>query len=161
MNKYIQLLFIFSFVILTSCKDKVAEQQKSEYNKLFAEVMKVHDDVMPETNNLYKLKKFAQENIDILPDTSIYVKKLRDAQMNADKADDAMMQWMSDFAVPNGSHEEKMKYLEGQKQSVEDLRALILSTIYDGKVIVNKTDKYIRVNKLTDEDRSTQLYIKN
>lgn len=160
MSKYIQLLFILSFVILTSCKDKLAEQQKSAYDTLFAEVMKVHDDIMPETNNLYKLKKFAQENIDILPDTSIYVKKLRDAQMNADKADDAMMQWMSDFAVPEGSHEEKMKYLESQKKSVEDLRALMLSTIYDGKVLVNQSDEYIKVNKLTDEDRSTKLYIK-
>ena len=54
-------------LLLTSC-DNSQKVQKAEFDTLFAEVMKIHDDVMPEINNLYKLKKFAQENITVLPD---------------------------------------------------------------------------------------------
>ena len=82
--------FIALMLLLTSC-DNSQKVQKTEFDTLFAEVMKIHDDVMPETNNLYKLKKIAQENIAVLPDTSSMIKELMDIQLFSDKADDAMM----------------------------------------------------------------------
>lgn len=146
-NMIYTLLAILLF--LTSCNNKEKEQ-KAEFDTLFEEVMKIHDDVMPETNNLYKLKRFAQDNIDVIPDTSVYLKPLRDAQLNAEKADEVMMQWMEKFSVPDASHDLKMEYLKNQLVEIEEVRKVMLSTIYDGKLIVRKTDKYIKKNKLRD-----------
>lgn len=146
MKKAIYAL-LSALILLSACNNK-EQEQKAEFDALFKQVMKIHDDVMPETNNLYKLKRFAQDNINVIPDTSIYIKPLRDAQLNAEKADEVMMQWMENFAVPESSHQEKMKYLQEQLIEIDEVRKVMLSTIYDGKLIVRKTDKYIKENKL-------------
>ncbi len=136
-----------ALLIFSSCDNK-EQEQKVEFDTLFQQVMKIHDDVMPETNNLYKLKKFAQDNIDVIPDTSIYIKPLRDVQLNAEKADEVMMQWMEKFSVPEASHKEKMQYLQNQLVEIDEVRKVMLSTLYDGKLVIRKTDKYIKENKL-------------
>ena len=147
--KYAIYLFVPLLLLISSCNNKQSEQ-KAEFDKLFAEVMKIHDDVMPETNNLYKLKKYAQDNINVIPDTSIYIKPLRDVQLNSDMADEVMMEWMENFAVPDAAHEEKMTYLKEELVNIENVRKIMLSTMYDGKMMVRKTDKYIKQNKLRD-----------
>lgn len=140
---------------ITSCKQENVDNEKKEYQALYDEVIKIHDDVMPETNNLYKLKKFAQENLDILSDTSKFVEPLLAIQVKATKADDVMMEWMENFAVPNSNHEKKMEYLTLQKNEIEEVRKIILNTIYEGKKIIIASDQYIRENNLSDEERKT------
>ncbi len=147
--------FIAFMLLLTGC-DKSKKAQKTEFDNLFAEVMKIHDDVMPETNNLYKLKKNAQENIAVLPDTNSMIKELMDIQILSDKADDAMMDWMANFKIPESEHKSKITYLQNEKIAITDVRELILGTIYDGKSLIRKSDKYIKKNKLRDE-RKTNL----
>lgn len=147
--------FIALMLLLTSC-DSLQKVQKTEFDTLFAEVMKIHDDVMPETNNLYKLKKIAQENIAVLPDTSSMIKELMDIQLLSDKADDAMMDWMANFKIPESDHKSKITYLQNEKIAITDVRGLMLSTIYKGKSLIRKSDKYIKKNKLRDE-RKTNL----
>ena len=142
-------------LLLTSC-DNSQKVQKAEFDTLFAEVMKIHDDVMPEINNLYKLKKFAQENITVLPDTSSMIKELMEIQLLTDKADDAMMDWMANFKIPESDHKSKLTYLQNEKLAISDVRELMLSTIYKGKSLVHKSDKYIKKNKLRD-DRKTNF----
>jgi len=148
-------LLLISVGLVSSCTNK-KQAQKEEFDLLFAEVMKVHDDVMPETNNLYKIRKFAQENIDVLPDTSQYIEQLKDLQINAQKADDVMMNWMEKFAVPNSTHQEKISYLEEEKKSIKKVRDIMLNTLFEGKKVIRASDKFIKENKLRDE-RKTNL----
>ena len=132
--------FIAFMLLLTGC-DKSKKVQKTEFDNLFAEVMKIHDDVMPETNNLYKLKKNAQENIAVLPDTNSMIKELMDIQILSDKADDAMMDWMANFKIPESEHKSKITYLQNEKIAITDVIELILGTIYDGKSLIRKSKK--------------------
>lgn len=153
--KYTISIFIALVLLLSSC-DNTQKVEKAEFDTLFAEVMKIHDDVMPETNNLYKLKKFAQENVAILPDTSSMIKELMDVQLFSDQADDVMMEWMTNFKIPVSDHKSKIKYLKNEKIAITKVRELMLSTIYEGKLVIHKSDKYIKKNKLRDE-RKTNL----
>ena len=157
MSKFSAL--IFAIILFASCENNLAKE-KVEFDALFAEVMKIHDDVMPETNNLYKLKKFAQENLAILPDTSTLMKELMDIQIASDKADDAMMEWMAAFKIPESDHKSKIEYLNSEKESITKVRELMLSTLYNGKLVINKSDKYIKKNKLRD-DLTTTLSTSN
>jgi len=156
--KSITYIFFPLLLLIFGCQSK-NEKQKIEFDALFAEVMKIHDDVMPETNNLYKLKKFAQENIDVLPDTSIYIAQLREVQLNTEKADEVMMEWMEEFSVPNSTHADKMKYLRDELVAIEEVRKTMLSVLYEGKKVIRSTDKYIKENKLRG-DAKTNLYPK-
>lgn len=150
------LILLLATFLLGSCgNDQTKVKEKSEFDTLFAEVMTIHDDVMPETNNLYKLKKFAQENLQVIPDTSAYVKKLLDVQVLSDKADDAMMDWMAQFKIPESDHNSKIKYLENEKKSISEVRDLMLLTIYEGKKLIAETDTFISKNKLRDDIKTT------
>lgn len=146
-------------LIATSCKEDTATSQKEAYQNLYEEVMKIHDDVMPETNNLYRLKKYAQENIEVLPDTSQWVKKLVEVQVNASKADEVMMEWMAQFKVPEGDHDLQIQYLKKEKESITEVRDVMLTTLHDGKAVIRASDDYIKANKLR-EDGTTSFYPK-
>ena len=148
------LFTLISLILLLSSCDNSQKAQKLEFDTLFAEVMKIHDDVMPETNNLYKMKKYAQENIDVLPDTSSMVKELLDVQLRSDKADDLMMDWMANFKIPDGDHQSKIDYLNQEKESIKNVRDKMLSTLYEGKAVVRKSDDYIKLNKLRNEGKT-------
>ncbi len=149
------LILIFTTILIGSCVDNQNKaKEKEEFDALFAEVMVIHDDAMPETNNLYKLKKFAQENIEILPDTSSFVKQLLDAQLKAEKADDEMMEWMANFKIPESDHKSKISYLKNEKIEITRIRDLMLNAIYEGRGVISKSDIYIKKNKLHDERKT-------
>lgn len=149
------LIWLMISATIFSCKDRVAEKQKIEYDKLFKEVMRVHDEVMPETSNLYKLKKYAQENIDVLPKDNEFVEQLIETKIATEKADDAMMDWMAAFKVPESTHAEKMEYLNKELISITEVSKLMLSTLEKGKAVVRKSDKFIKENNLNPNAKGT------
>ena len=151
---YRYLIFLFAALLLGSCENTQSKEKK-EFDDLFAEVMAIHDDVMPETSNLYKLKKYAQENIDVIPDTSAYIEQLRNAQLRSVKADDAMMEWMANFKIPESDHQSKIAYLKSEKIAISKVRELMLTTLYDEKKVIAETDEYIKSNKLRDDTKTT------
>ena len=113
--------------------------------------MLIHDDIMPETNNLYKLKKFAKENLAIIPDTSYLVKKLLNLSVISDNADEVMMEWMANFKIPEIDHKSKIDYLKNEKESIIKVRETILNTLYQGKKVIKESDDYIKKNNLREE----------
>lgn len=149
MNMILRTCLLFTLLALISgCKDPSASGQKMAYDELFAEVMRVHDEVMPETANLYKLKKYAQDDLEILPENHEFVEQLVKTKIAADKADDAMMDWMAEFKVPESSHDEKMKYLKSELSKIKEVSHLIKSTIADGRKFIKKVDHHIHKNNL-------------
>ena len=146
MKNHIYSILLLSLLIV-SCKDTQAIE-KAEIDALFAEVMEIHDAVMPETNTLFKLKRQADINLKLLPDTSKYVKMLIDTKIDADKADEVMMIWMEKFKIPDATHEEKMVYLNAEKISIAYVRDVMLKSIKECTNTVNASTQHIEQNNL-------------
>lgn len=151
------LIPLVLIIALASCK-QTADQ---EYDLLFKEVMRVHDDCMPETANLYKLKRFAQDDIEVLPKDDKYYDKLVAIKVRADKADEAMMDWMDKFKEPEASHEERMAYLKKELVAIEKVCEQIYSTIDEGKKLVMEVDAYIKKNNIKANEKGIKLYPAN
>lgn len=152
--KTIILIPLVFLIALSSCK----QSDDQEYDLLFKEVMRVHDDCMPETANLYKLKQYAQEDIDVLPKENEYYDKLIAIKVKADKADEAMMDWMDKFKEPEASHAERMAYLKKELVAIEKVCEQIYSTIEEGKKLVKEADAYLKANNINNNAKPTKLY---
>jgi len=135
-------------IFLVSCGESLEQKQKKEYDELHASVMFIHDDVMPKTQDLYKVKQYSKENIEVLGDTSSFTPMLIEASVNAEKADEVMMVWMAQFQEPEGTHEERMVFLNDQLKKIKEVRKEMLVALADGKKLIKKTDHYIETNKL-------------
>jgi len=114
LNKVIIIPLLFGLLLFGSCKSGYSP----EVQKLYDEVMVIHDEVMPEMGTIHKLKKqfkSALKNSDVQDN-----KKSIEDQINAlDFADDAMMEWMHQFKVPKDVSEKvQLEYLNDQKSKM-------------------------------------------
>ena len=115
--------FILIALLFAHCKDKTP--QEIELDKLFDEVMTIHDDVMPKTAVIHRLKKKLknQTTEDNLAPVTMAIKQL-------DNADEGMMEWMADFKKPKGkSFQEAKSYLNSEKEKISVVKKDILSAI--------------------------------
>lgn len=128
--KYLFLVLV-SAISLMACKsDKKAEET------LRQEVERLHDEVMPKTDRLYKLRKDIEK---AYPDSVKVSSKASSISANLIKAEDAMMDWMHDYkADPQGSHAEIMTYLEGEKQKVINIKTLYQQSIEQAEHFLSK-----------------------
>lgn len=134
--KHIIRAFTLFLVVLISmqCKDKTP--QEAELDKLFDEVMVIHDDVMPKTAVIHRLKKklkksTEEENLGTV--TSV-IEQL-------DIADEGMMQWMENFKKPkNQPFEESKAYYEGEKVKITKVKKDILSAIAVAEELIPKPE---------------------
>jgi hypothetical protein len=104
----------------------------SPNEKLYNEVMKVHDEVMPKMNDIHKLKMSIREKIEknpTLPKTERL--KLDAMYAKLDSANEGMMVWMREFRpLPDSVGEEKAKaYLENEMARVNKVRDNMLKAI--------------------------------
>lgn len=139
------IILLFSIVTLvTGCKEKSDEKhmhhehdaeasdavEVSENQILYNEVMKIHDEVMPEMETIYKKRK--ELNDRIKTDISEAEKQRLTALVNKlDSADKAMMDWMHDFKpVPDSEGEEKAReYLENELEKIKQVKETMQSAI--------------------------------
>jgi hypothetical protein len=122
--KYFVLAIMFLFM---SCK----ENNQVKENPLFTKVMEIHDHIMPETSTIHTLKKSLQ----LLKNTDNEALVL-DQITALNKADEAMMQWMADFKVPEDRSKQDI-YL---KQQLEDIQAVsdeMLRSIKNASVAID------------------------
>lgn len=124
-------IFWSLIVILMAC----GPTKKQKEDQLRSEVMAIHDEVMPRTEEMYRLRKRLQAMADSLlkqdmTDTLLrheierLIFKLR-------KADDSMMSWMHNYNGGSGlyDHNEVMRYLENEKLKIEAVRQAILEAV--------------------------------
>ncbi len=113
--------------ILSACENV----QEKTADKLNEELMALHDQIMPKTENLVSLKS----KLDSLakgPD-SLHVKKLQTA---LSKADESMMDWMHHYSLDSlekMSIQDKIKYLSSQITQLHSIEQLTDSTITAAK----------------------------
>ena len=127
---------ILLLAVLTSiqCKDKTPEE--AALDKLFDEVMVVHDDVMPKTATIHRLKKKLKNN-----QTDENTSTFQAAIEQLDIADEGMMQWMEDFEKPkNKPFEEAKAYYEDEKVRIIKVKKNILSAISVAEELIPKQE---------------------
>ena len=98
---------------------------------LYDQVMNIHDEVMPKTDDLFKLKQKLQEQILAAPDMVVEERqKLERRIARLDSVNNMMMDWMHYFNLPDSvSDEAKREYLESQMEKIKQVRDAILETI--------------------------------
>lgn len=121
MKKMISALSFF--IILSSCENA----QEKAFETLNEEVMSLHDNIMPKTEDLVTLKS-KLDSLSKGPD-SIHVKRI---QIALAKADESMMDWMHQYSLDSlekMSIEDKISYLRNQIGQLQSIEKLTDSTI--------------------------------
>lgn len=127
--KYI-VLPLFIGIFLLSCGSKKNENTEARIIKeLDSTVMQVHDRAMPLTGNIFKLKRDLKSLMNTVSDSTQY-KILEDAVLDLEKADDAMMDWMHNFATPDStvSFEDKKAYYEDELIKITEVEKLMINS---------------------------------
>jgi hypothetical protein len=106
--------------------------------ELYEEVMKVHDEVMPKMNDVYKLKEELKKQIANSPDMVEEKKnRIQSVILQLDSASDGMMVWMRNFnPLPDSLGVEKARnYLEQEQEKVNKVKEDMLKAIADAKTL--------------------------
>jgi hypothetical protein len=106
---------------------------------LYNEVMKIHDEVMPKMDDIYKLKEGLKSKIAAAPAMAEEEKKKIEATiLKLDSASESMMEFMHTFKpLPDSLGEEQARdYLEIEMEKVKKVKEVILESIEEGKAEV-------------------------
>lgn len=124
--------YLVVVLALSACNDGANEtQQKQE--TLETEVMDLHDEAMADMGKIYRLRR----NLTSLRDTlqaqsadTATIRLLTQRIQDLEKADEAMMEWMRQYKVPDTlAHEQAMLYLNTEHRKMERVKSLMDSTI--------------------------------
>jgi len=99
---------------------------------LYDQVMDIHDEVMPQLEDIYALKKKLQDQIAASPKmVDEERKKLEQRIANLDSVGNMMMDWMHQFSpLPDSAGQEAMRdYLEGEMEKIKKVREAMLGII--------------------------------
>lgn len=131
--------FILCAALLFGCggasqesNTSTSESDNNDPNQvLYDQVMDIHDEVMPKTEDLHNLKQKLRDQITAAPDMVVEERqKLEQRIARLDSVDKLMMDWMHYFNLPDSlSSEAKREYLESQMEKIKQVREAILETI--------------------------------
>jgi len=136
---YLKNIYVFcslAFIVIHtgSCKpesDKVAQ--------LEAEVMKIHDEVMPKMTDLATAKKELGVALENGADSTMVFEYLS----KVEEADEAMMVWMDEYESPSetSTEAEKLTYLNLELGRINKVKEKMLKAIKDATTF---TAQYIK-----------------
>lgn len=122
---------LLSVIFFVSCNEKVKEEKEIE--SLKAEVIGVHDEVMPKMDKIMQLKAQLEQSIREINDStsSDTLVITRNLIADLEEADAAMMVWMRNYdpMMENMTEEQKLLYLEGEKKDIQMVKQQMLSAI--------------------------------
>jgi len=136
------LLLLVITITLASCGQKSHDErgdhdhghdtETGPNQALYDEVMKIHDEVMPKMNDMYKKKEELKKKIADTPNMVDEEKKKIEATIaKLDSASEGMMVWMREFnPLPDSLGEEKAReYLEDEMEKVKEVKEDILEAL--------------------------------
>lgn len=130
------MLLLVSYLISSGCKNVTGEQQ----DKLFNEVMGLHDEIMKSHEKLYNLQSQLKNIVaksDTIPN-GFTKEEVLEAANHAEQAYNEMNDWMRDFKVPeNLNPTDQAKYLQDQKSILEKLKESTQRAINEANAIIN------------------------
>ena len=122
-------LIAFLAIGLFSCSDKA---------QLEAEVMAIHDEVMPKMGDIHMAKKGLRKVLAATKDSTVQSEII--AMINdLESADEGMMTWMADWKVP-AQEPEKTEYLKKEMEKITKVKNDMLSSL-------EKAHTYLSNNK--------------
>ena len=133
MKTILPVLSLFILTLAWSCGQKTQDNQA-----LYDEVMKVHDEVMPKMDDIYKLKQELKKQMADSSTLTIEKKKTIEATiLTLDSASENMMVWMRNFnPLPDSLGEEKARaYLEEQQEKITKVKEEMLEAIDKAKAL--------------------------
>ncbi|MFM9949178.1 MAG: hypothetical protein ACKV1O_14655 [Saprospiraceae bacterium] len=136
-----QTIFLFLLIALAF---SACNTEQSTQEKLWDEMMVVHDEVMPKMGDLNRLSRNIRSQLDTVPpiDTLQKLQQL-DLLIRLGKAEEGMMVWMSELEILDDlratkSHKEIIRYLEAEKQRIGAVRDSMLVGIEAGEKALGK-----------------------
>ncbi len=135
MKRTILFLILTSFLFVNACGLKGS----SENVKLRAEVIAVHDEVMPKMGQLKSLERKALERAQELEseDTidSAKVEEYKSLAYDLNHANEAMFEWMHQYEKEDGdkSEEELKQYLDGQMLQITKVNVEMKAALDNAK----------------------------
>jgi hypothetical protein len=110
-----------------------------QQDKLFDEVMQLHDEIMPGTTNLGKLQgplKSLLATPDSIP-KGFTKDDVIETSMHVEKAYNDMMDWMRDFKLPeNMNPSDKISYLQAEKSKLLKMKDETNSAYNEASAII-------------------------
>jgi regulator of replication initiation timing len=131
MKTILPVLSLLTLSLSWGCEQKTQDNQA-----LYDEVMKVHDEVMPKMDDIYKLKQELKKQMADSSNLTVEKKKTIEATiLRLDSASESMMVWMRNFnPLPDSLGEEKARaYLEDQQKRIQGVREEMLRVIDEAK----------------------------
>ena len=116
-------------------------QEEGPNQALYDQMMNVHDQVMPEMDEIMRLKRELQEKIKNSPDLVLERKQqLEKAISNLDSASTVMMNWMHRIAEYNPmadtiDQEKAREFLESETEEIRKVKDFIAESIEKAKEI--------------------------
>ncbi len=140
---------ILTVLTLVSCNQSKEHKHEgsndtssdSPNQALYNEVMNIHDEVMPKMEDLYKLKKELQSQLENSKDLAADKKaELEKMITTLDSASNSMMDWMHNFnPIPDSIDKEKAReYLETEMERIKKVKEITLEVIEKAKTETGK-----------------------
>ena len=126
-----RILLFFAFMsIFSACKEK---------SNLEAEVIAIHDEVMPKMGDMHLARKKLREVLSSTEDESVKTEILGMIS-DLENADEGMMQWMNNWKIPE-SEPEKTAYLLEEKDKISKVKTDMLSSLKKANSFIAKTNQ--------------------
>lgn len=119
-------------IILTlSCKNNQSPVEAPEMDPIYDTVMQIHDAVMPETATLHRIRKSLKE-MPTEGDRTVILDQIK----YIDEAEEAMMQWMAEFSVPEDTSQQ-VSYLKAEKIKIQQVSDIMYDAIRKGQMVLD------------------------
>jgi hypothetical protein len=139
-------LLLAALVVMWGCGQKSSSEnhdhggghdaEEGGNQSLYDEVMKVHDEVMPKMNDIYKLKEQLKDKIANTPDMVAEKKQQIESTISRlDSASEGMMVWMRNFnPLPDSVGEQEARdYLESEMEKIKKVSEDVRKALEDAE----------------------------
>ena len=129
------LLLFVPILFLFACTD-----QQAEIDQLEAEVIKIHDEVMPKNIEINRVRRLLKDFDRDSTLTEMEVKSLNDQILELTKAEESMNDWMVGYKAPakGDAFEKTMDYLNKEKVKITEVKRLMLTSLKNGIKLLDK-----------------------
>lgn len=152
MHKIVFALLIFSGLTFAcgessqeaSSDSKFSEEELSAQQKLWDELMAVHDEVMPKISNIHKLSRQLRNHQETTSGLSSEVTaNINGTVEMLDAADESMFSWMNNLRQlkplqDTEKHKEILSYLKSEQEKMNKVKADMLNSITEGAALIEE-----------------------